>query len=215
MRSPRRWRRRRWRRRPSSSSVPSCTARSGCHGRSRRTLRRAASIGARRGRGAARPVRFPFHDRRLAHLRSELRRAWRPQRGVGLSAARRRRTMHGRRRSAIRRRVREGARGATSLGAATVALVHATAYSDDQQMMLFVARQLRGGRPDGASGEPAPICAGTAAAHALRPNGGRVRSISSSASSRPTGSAVSAVNRLAAFFRRRPDATQQSRRRRC
>ena len=105
-------------------------------------LRRAASIGASCGRGASRPLRFSFHDRRLAHLRSEHRRAWRVERGLGLSAARRPALCMddvGRRSGGEYAKVL----AAHVDGRGTVALVHATAFSDDQQMMLFVARHLQ------------------------------------------------------------------------
>ena len=136
--------------------------------RSPRIAPRGVDRGVVRSR-SARPLRFSFHDRRLAHLRSEHRRAWRIERGIGLSAARGAALCMGDVGRRSGGRVRQGACPHVD-GRGTAALVHATAFSDDQQMMLFVAAHASGCGPDGASGEPDPICAGTAGVHRSRPS---------------------------------------------
>ena len=139
-------------------------ARAAARGPSRPAAGRVGGRACRRG--AAGPVRLPFHDRGLAHLRGELRRARRAQRGVRPSARDRRALRVGDVRSAIRpARYVEGAGRARGTRGGTVALVHATAYSDDQQMMTFVARRL----------EAAGVTAHLASPSHLRWRDGRAR----------------------------------------
>jgi hypothetical protein len=140
----------------------------------RRALRRAASIGA--PAGAARLVRFDFHFTtegwRISEANCDVPGGLNEASGLPLAIG-----AHyawatsvgdpaGAYAKAIAARTGRGG---------TVALVHATAYSDDQQMMLFVARRLEAAG-DGRTAEPTS-----------RPAGGQGRSISSSGSFPPNG----------------------------
>ena len=104
----------------------------------------------RRARRGARPaLRLPLDDRGMADLRGQLGRSRRVQRSLRLHAPDGVPVPRHRAAGRPRRAARRGHRRARCRRESTVALVHATAYSDDRQVMVFLAREIeaRGLRP--------------------------------------------------------------------